>query len=363
MDAARILVVDDDPGVQFLVEETLSGYGYQVVAAPNGETALELIQETEFDVALLDLKLGVVEGLEVLDVLRHRAPDTAAIILTGYASLESAIVALREGAKDYLLKPWTPEQLRTSVRVGLEERQRQLKQRESARMVSEVTHQLRGPITCIGLNLELLEQETTERQMRYLESLKQATAQIRSLVEGTLTLTRLDREDRRPVFSSVNLNLLVLQIVAVYHMQAQKLGLELILELAPDLPRIWAAQEVLTQAVANLVSNALHYTPHGQVTLRTYETGGEVYLEVQDTGVGIPADELPHLFERFHRGRAALTLDAQGTGLGLAIVKEIVALHRGKVNVTSEVGVGSVFRVRLPSVQEMRDNVNASGGL
>jgi signal transduction histidine kinase len=348
MDTAKILVVDDDPGVQFLVEETLGECGYQVVPVSDGETALELIQDTEFDLALIDLKLAAVEGLEVLNTLRRCKPDTAAIILTGHGSLESAIMALREGASDYLLKPWTPEQLRASVRAGLDERRRILRQRESARMVSEVTHQLRGPITSIGLNLELLEHETTERQVRYLESLKQATAQIQSLVEGTLTLTRLEREDRRPFFSSVNLNLIALQIAAVYQAQAQKAGVALTLELASDLPRVWAAQEVLTQAVANLVSNALHYTPQGQVILRTYVADDQACLEVQDTGVGIPPEELPHLFERFHRGRIAMHLDTQGSGLGLAIVKEIVALHRGEVYVTSEVGVGSVFQVKLP---------------
>lgn len=352
MVAARILVVDDEPGVRYFVEETLSDHEYQVISTGSGKAALELIQEEEFDVALLDLKMGTVEGLEVLAALHYHAPGTAAIILTGHGSLETAIAALRQGAADYLLKPCDPEQLRASIRAGLAGRRQARQQQESARLVADVTHQLRGPITAIGLNLELLERDTQEHQGRYLESLKQAATQMQSLVEGTLTLTRLGLTDRTSRLTAVNFNLVVLQVVAVYQAQAEKIGLDLTLDLATDLPRVWAVQELLSQAVANLVANALHYTPNGQVTLRTYVEPQQVCLAVQDTGVGIPEDELPRLFQRFCRGRAAHYLDTQGSGLGLAIVKEIVDLHRGSVSVTSQVGVGSTFYIKLPVWQE-----------
>lgn len=125
----RILVVDDEPGIRFFLEETLTRDGHQVVAVESGEAALKQIAAQEFDLALLDLKLKGIGGMEVLAALRRRAPDTAVIVLTAHASLETAVEALRQGAHDYLFKPCKTVQLRESVRTGLIKRRRELRQR------------------------------------------------------------------------------------------------------------------------------------------------------------------------------------------------------------------------------------------
>lgn len=127
---ARILVVDDEPGIRFFLEETLTRDGHQVVTVESGEAALEQITAQEFDLALLDLRLKGVGGMEVLVALRRRAPDTAVIVLTAHASLETAVEALRQGAHDYLFKPCKTVQLRESIRTGLIKRRRELRQRE-----------------------------------------------------------------------------------------------------------------------------------------------------------------------------------------------------------------------------------------
>jgi DNA-binding response OmpR family regulator len=124
---AKILVVDDEPNIRFFLERVLSKEGYQVTTAASGKESLALVGQEAFDLVLLDLKLRDVSGLDVLEVLHHEKPGTAVIILTGYASLETAVEALRHGAHDYLYKPTKADNLRESVRQALQKRQRELR--------------------------------------------------------------------------------------------------------------------------------------------------------------------------------------------------------------------------------------------
>jgi DNA-binding response OmpR family regulator len=126
---ANILVVDDEPHVRFFLQQALTRVGHAVVEAESGQQALALSKTQAFDLALVDLKLRDISGMEVLSVLRQHAPDTVVIMLTAYASLESAVEALRQGAHDYLFKPCKTVELRESVRTGLLKRQQMLRQR------------------------------------------------------------------------------------------------------------------------------------------------------------------------------------------------------------------------------------------
>jgi len=127
--AARILVVDDEASIRFFLQELLEHDGYQVTSVDSGEAALRYIEQEEFDLALVDLKMKGVSGTQVLRALHAQAPDTVAIVLTGHGSLESAIEALRQGAHDYLFKPCKPTELRESIRAGLLDRQQKKHQR------------------------------------------------------------------------------------------------------------------------------------------------------------------------------------------------------------------------------------------
>lgn len=135
MPDTRILVVDDEPSIRMFLQETLSNDGHQVISSSSGEEALEILEHQEFDLAMLDLMLGGINGMEVLARLRRRWPDTIVIILTAHGSLESAVEALRQGAHDYLFKPCKTVQLRESIRQGLLKRQRELRQRQLLRQL------------------------------------------------------------------------------------------------------------------------------------------------------------------------------------------------------------------------------------
>jgi DNA-binding response OmpR family regulator len=129
-DASRILVVDDEPGIRFSLKEMLEREGYDVVTADDGAAALERVAAEEFDLALIDLIMPEVGGMEVLAALREQSPDTVAIVLTAHASLETAVHALRQGAHDYLFKPCKTVELRESIRQGLAARQQKMRQNQ-----------------------------------------------------------------------------------------------------------------------------------------------------------------------------------------------------------------------------------------
>lgn len=141
---AKILVVDDELSIRLTVTEMLTRDGYQVILAENGQAALNLIATQGFDLALIDLKLGDMEGTEVLEALHHQSPETIVIMLTAHGSLESAVTALRQEVHDYLLKPCSPTKLRESIRQGLLKRQREIVHRDALQLAQHLSAYLQN---------------------------------------------------------------------------------------------------------------------------------------------------------------------------------------------------------------------------
>lgn len=215
--------------------------------------------------------------------------------------------------------------------------------------VADVSHELRTPTTNIGLYLELLETAPEQKKEEYIRVLKEQSQLLRRLVEDILDLSRLAIGKTRKIeFEPVDLNLLVEQAITAYTPAAQQVGLQLSAELAST-AMVQGEAHYLSRAIQNLIGNAIQYTPAGWVKLTNWRNGEWICLEVQDSGIGISEQDLPHIFERFYRGRSVRQSKVHGTGLGLAIVKEIVELHNGRMEVESKVGVGSVFRLYLPA--------------
>jgi signal transduction histidine kinase len=237
----------------------------------------------------------------------------------------------------------------------LAEANEQLQQldRLKSKFVSDVSHELRTPITNLTMYLDLLERGRADRREHYLSVLQKETARIRQLVEDILDLSRLeDSRERGIIFMPVDLNQIVAQVVTTQMPQVNAVHLELDFVPEDGLPLILGAQHQLSQVVTNLLTNAVNYTPEGRIEVKTHHENGEVCLMVEDTGIGIDDVDMPHLFERFYRGKQVAQLGVPGTGLGLGIVKEIVDLHGGRVEATSELGKGSLFRVWLAAVED-----------
>jgi two-component system, OmpR family, phosphate regulon sensor histidine kinase PhoR len=212
--------------------------------------------------------------------------------------------------------------------------------------VSNVSHELRSPLTAIKIMTETLQDGADPAAAReFLENIARETDRMIALVEDLLDLARLEsgRLDLR--FDSVDLSELVRDAVSSQSIRASKLGIRLEAVTPGSGTAIAGDRDMLTQVVVNLLDNALRNTPSGgTVTARVSSNGTGVAVDVEDTGIGIASDALPHVFERFYVVDRSRAKSKGGTGLGLAIVKHIVEAHGGSVEAQSELGRGSSFR-------------------
>ncbi len=226
--------------------------------------------------------------------------------------------------------------------------------RLKSRFVSDVSHELRTPLTNIRLYVDLLGMTDDQpRSKRYLETLAREGERLTHLIDDLLSLSRLDAGESAFMTRPVDVNRLLHALVQDRKSLASERGLHLSLEGDPELPHAMADERMLGRVFTNLLTNAMNYTADGgEIRLRTCRKVNEhrewIIAEVEDTGVGIHAEELPLIFDRFFRGEASHSIGSPGTGLGLAICREIMDRHEGRITVESEPGVGSCFTVWLP---------------
>ena len=220
--------------------------------------------------------------------------------------------------------------------------------------VSNVSHELRTPITNIMLYLNLMERkEKREERPRYMQILKAESARLAHLIEDLLTLSRLERDSTPHGVEPHVLDALIAEILSAHQERAKDKSVSMSHELNPEIPPVYISWDQIVQVFTNLVSNALAYTySGGDVTISSElsEFAGEkhVAVHVHNSTPPIPSEDLPHIFERFYRGKVGRESGEPGTGLGLSICKEIVELHQGHIGVTSNEDQGTIFTVYLP---------------
>lgn len=221
------------------------------------------------------------------------------------------------------------------------------------KFISDISHELRTPVATLNLYMDLLDRGKEENKAKYMAVLRQKTDLLVRLTEDILNVSRLNLYEGTLQFTAVDLNETVAIVVAMNQERAQAADLSLVFNPAPNLPPIRAERNQLLQAINNVLTNALDFTFEGTVAVYTsLSDEGYACLEVKDSGIGISADELPHIFERFYRGHNITQLNIPGTGLGLTIVKEILDLHNGSIEVESQPGTGSTFRLLWPLAED-----------
>lgn len=222
--------------------------------------------------------------------------------------------------------------------------------------VANVSHELKTPLTSIqGFAQAILDgtTKTQTEQKQAAEIIYNESSRMHRMVLNLLDLARLDAGTADLKMAPVDLQVMLDSIVEKFSLQAQKGGIKLILELPPGLPILVADGDRLAQVFTNLVDNALRYTPSGgSVSLQVLPSQTEMEICVSDTGSGIPADAIPHIFERFYQvDQSRPGGERHGAGLGLAIVHEIVAAHGGRITARSQEGLGTTFTIQLPLFQ------------
>jgi PAS domain S-box-containing protein len=218
--------------------------------------------------------------------------------------------------------------------------------------LSRTSHELRTPLTSIKIYLELLETAKPEKRDKYLQTLKREADRLHLLIEEVLMFSQLNLYTRPSALESIDLNNLIEGRLTTWQKLSAGHDLAFQLNLAQDLPRARTDGELFVQALTRLITNAINYTPAGSVTVSTAHTDEHdqtwVTVSVKDTGPGITPDDLPHIFERFYRGRAAADYKTPGTGVGLSISREIAEKLGGRLTVETQLGVGSTFTLWLP---------------
>ena len=227
-------------------------------------------------------------------------------------------------------------------------------QRMRQDFVANVSHELRTPLTTLrGYAETLLEGglDDAENREGFVKAMRDGSVRLQALVEDLLALAELERPDASLRREPLDLRALVVEQLEHVRGAADRAGLELVLEPGP--PVMLNADRVrLGQVLANLLDNAVKYTERGSVRVALGAADGRAWCEVRDTGTGIPARDLPRVFERFYRVDKARSRAQGGTGLGLSIVKHALALHGGEVSVMSRIGEGTTFRFEVPAALE-----------
>jgi signal transduction histidine kinase len=312
------------------------------------------------DLVLVDLKIPEMDGVEVARRIRAFDPSIVTILITGHATIESAVAAIKEGAYDYLPKPFTPDDLLIVVRRGLEKRQldresralREEKEAMERNFVTMVTHQLRSPLAAILQYFEVLlgdfAGDLTDMQREMLSRARERLDGLLNLINDWLDMSRIQSGEISHRLQKVALASCIDAALAGVELAAQEKCLKIFSDLPSDMPSVQADPNTFREVLSNLISNAIKYNrAGGEVRIRAREQNSWVVVDIEDTGFGIEEKEITFIFDQFYRGKSKEIRAQQGTGLGLAIAQKIMRAHGGKLEVRSQLGKGSVFSIYL----------------
>jgi two-component system sensor histidine kinase/response regulator len=366
----KVLVVDDEPGMRSGVARVLKDYiaelpemrteiAFSVIEAENAETGLQIIETQKPDMAILDLNLPGMSGLELLVKLVENKIDILVIMMTAYASLETAVEATRNGAYDFLAKPFSPAELKNLVRKAsgriLYKRQARALAEEKKKLrfefISILAHELKSPLAAIQGYLNIVHEKILgdelavydpmiERSLIRLEGMKK-------LIFDLLDLTRIESEQRKREFTSVNICEHAKKAIETSALAAKEQNITINFH-GPENISMNADVLEIDIILNNLVSNAVKYNKqNGTVDVDISENQNFVIIKVSDTGIGMKEEETKKLFKDFVRIKNDQTRNIIGSGLGLSTVNKLVQMYNGKISVQSEFSKGSVFPVEL----------------
>ena len=389
LNEARLLVVDDEESLRITTAAIFEKEGYIVDTASSGDEAVELLNKADYDLVLTDLHMEGGDGLSVLNQIRRHAPLTISVVLTGFASVESAIAALQEGAYDYLVKPCDIDTMKHTIRRGVEHRRLMLAEQkartdlkqlnldleqrieertaELTRLNAELaeanrakdiflatlSHELRTPLTPVVGWIKLLRSGALDEKSiaQALDAIERNAWLQSRLIDDLLDTSRIATGKLHFEPKPTDINAVVKAAVDTVLASAAARSIELSMSLWPTSLVVMGEPVRLQQIAWNLVSNAIKFTdPGGKVRVTTGLNGTQVHVEVVDTGVGIEPEFLPHVFDRFRQADGSTSRRHGGLGLGLAIADALAKLHGGKLEAKSAgVGCGScfIFRVEL----------------
>lgn len=218
-----------------------------------------------------------------------------------------------------------------------------------SKFIANVSHELRNPVASLKLYLRLLEKSNDQNRAKYVTGIANQINWLGKLIENILDISQLERGLLDIDLTHVDLTMIVQQIVNTYAPIIEE-KLTLVVDIAEEPLSVVGSSSRLTQMITNVLTNAINYTPEGSLKVVLRHTEKEAILMIEDTGIGIAKEDLPHIFEQFYRGKNTQESEISGTGLGLGIIKDIVEIHNGHIEVESEIDVGTRFTIYIPLV-------------
>ncbi len=361
--AGKILVADDEKTTRELLARALASKGFTVETALDGADALEKIRRQHFDMLITDLLMPNMIGTELIQKSREILPDLIVIVITAHATLETAIEALKQGAYDYITKPFEPEFIIPVIERGLEKlrlRQKNAELEEITKKLQEVeqiksdlldtiTHEFSTPIAIIKAYIDMFLDghfdTSNPRHIESLRSIRSAVIRLERLVMNLLTLSMGKGKNFELKKEKIFIQDIISNALSQLNDDISKKNINVILNIEAHLPAIEADPTKLSIAALNLIDNAIKFNKTGGIIrisasqLKSKSIG----VAISDTGIGIPEEKIEEIYSPFTQVDMSSTREHQGTGLGLAVAKTIIEAHGGKITLKSKLGKGSTF--------------------
>ena len=371
MAVLKVLVVDDEPGIRSGVTRILKNfhvtypfmdedYTYEVFEAATGEEGIEMMVGIKPDIMLLDNKLPGIQGVDVLEYVRKNNFDVVVAMITSYASLDVAIRATRDGATDFIPKPFTPQELKSSIEnITKQQYLRRIThklQQEGKKIryqfLSVLSHELKAPLNAIEGYLRMMQEKQSgdmiDNYTDHIDRSLQRIQGMRNLIMDLLDFTKIRLERKEEKVQEVDLAAIASGAIVTVQPYAIQMDVSINLDVRSDAV-IMADPDDMEIVFNNLISNAVKYNKvGGKVDITIDSTEIEVILIFSDTGIGMTHDDTDILFKEFVRIKNEKTRNISGSGLGLSIVKKVIGLYHGVIKVDSTPGSGTIFTVRLP---------------
>lgn len=371
MAVLKVLVIDDEPGIRSGVSRILNNfnvtypfmdedYTYQVTEAATGEEGISILEREMPDILLLDNKLPGIQGVEVLDYIRKRKYDIVVAMITSYASLDVAIRATSDGAIDFIPKPFTPQELKSSIEnitkqqylKRITHKMKQEGKKIRYQFLSVLSHELKAPLNALEGYLRMMQGKQAGEMIddydTHIERSLQRIQGMRNLIMDLLDFTKIRLEKKDEKIQLVDLSEIASAAIATVQPVAIQMDVSVKLDVRSE-TKILTDPDDMEIVFNNLISNSIKYNkPGGKVEVVIDNTDNEAILIFSDTGIGITQSDKENLFTEFVRIKNEKTKNISGSGLGLSIVKKVVELYHGAIEVESTPDEGTVFKVRLP---------------
>ena len=371
----RVLIVDDEPGICSGISRILSKYSvdfpfleeeftFETQEVSSGEEAIEVIDKQGADIVLLDNKLPGMYGIDVLEYINKKQIDCNVMMITSYASLDLAIKATNNGAYNFVPKPFTPQELKTSMEsitknLYLRRMTKKLNNEDKQirnQFLTVLSHELKLPLGAIEGYLRVMKERLSgdkidaydEMINRSLERMKG----IRSLITDLLDLTKIESDKKNKVFKKVDIKDIAVSSREMISPMAIQKNVKVIIDSDQEEVFFHADPETIEIIFNNLISNAVKYNKdNGEVRCVITDLPDLVKITVSDTGIGMSEEDLSRLFQEFVRIKNEKTRKITGSGLGLSITRKIVEdIYHGVISVKSKPDEGTTFTIELPRI-------------